>query len=173
VLGLTVTAVPLVAAMFPGVITPVPPLNTPVKLELDPASIVVGFAAKLVIEGGMVVVVEPLLPQPVNSKTATPAMSAATKKFRFTIDLDKANRNLEITRPGDRALPGREATPSKPTLLAKFLWSVKGNSFGLSRADGARSGFWQASPPWGQLQVRQPPVMPALFESRKPKASRI
>jgi hypothetical protein len=37
--------------MFPGAITPVPPVNTAVRLELAPVVIVVGFAAKLVITG--------------------------------------------------------------------------------------------------------------------------
>ena len=37
--------------MFPGVITPVPPLNTPVRLAEPPAVIVVGLAMKLVIVG--------------------------------------------------------------------------------------------------------------------------
>ena len=50
-MGLTVTAVPLVAAIFPGVITPVPLANTPVSVALCPAVIVVGLATKLVIVG--------------------------------------------------------------------------------------------------------------------------
>ena len=49
--GVTLTAVPLVAVMFPGVITPVPPLKTPVRMA-DPSDvIVVGLAVKLVIFG--------------------------------------------------------------------------------------------------------------------------
>ena len=56
VVGLTVTPVPLVAVMFPGVITPVPPLKTAVSVELDPAEIVVGLAVKLVIAGAGVTV---------------------------------------------------------------------------------------------------------------------
>jgi hypothetical protein len=51
VAGLTLTAVPLVAARLPGVITPVPPANTAVRLELPPAVIVAGAATKLVIVG--------------------------------------------------------------------------------------------------------------------------
>jgi hypothetical protein len=37
--------------MFPGVITPVPLAKTPVKLDVPPAVIVAGLAAKLVIVG--------------------------------------------------------------------------------------------------------------------------
>jgi len=50
--GLTVTAVPLVAARLPGVITPVPFANTPVSVAELPAAMVVGLATKLVIAGG-------------------------------------------------------------------------------------------------------------------------
>ena len=49
--GLTETATPLVTAVLPGVITPAPLANTAVMLELDPASIAAGLAAKLVMEG--------------------------------------------------------------------------------------------------------------------------
>jgi hypothetical protein len=55
--GLTLTAVPLVTEMLPGVITPVPPANTPVRLELAPAAIVAGLATKLVIAGPLDVTV--------------------------------------------------------------------------------------------------------------------
>lgn len=51
VVGLTLTAVPLVTGILPGVMTPVPLLNTPVRLELDPVAIVEGVATKLVIVG--------------------------------------------------------------------------------------------------------------------------
>lgn len=88
-MGLTDTAVPLVAAMLPGVITPDPPLNTPVKLELDPDSMVAGLAAKLEIDGD-VPVDEPLPePHPARLNMATPAISATAndRKFRFTIAL--------------------------------------------------------------------------------------
>jgi hypothetical protein len=51
VAGLTLTAVPLVAARLPGVITPVPLENTPVRLELPPTATVAGLATKLVIVG--------------------------------------------------------------------------------------------------------------------------
>jgi hypothetical protein len=37
--------------MFPGVIIPVPPVKTPVKLAAPPAVIVAGEAVKLVIAG--------------------------------------------------------------------------------------------------------------------------
>jgi hypothetical protein len=45
--GLTVTAVPLVAGRLPGVMTPVPPVNVPVSIELPPGEIVMGTAVKL------------------------------------------------------------------------------------------------------------------------------
>ena len=50
--GVTVTAAPLVAGRLPGVITPVPPANMPVRLELCPAATVAGIAVKLVMLGG-------------------------------------------------------------------------------------------------------------------------
>jgi hypothetical protein len=53
VVGLTLTAVPLVTGRFPGVITPVPPAKTAVRLVLPPAVIVVGLAPKLVIVGAV------------------------------------------------------------------------------------------------------------------------
>ena len=84
--GLTLTGVPLVAAMLPGVITPGPPLNAGIKLELDPASMVEGLPAKPLISwGGPVLVVELPLPQPAKSKTATVAISATITDavFRF------------------------------------------------------------------------------------------
>ena len=57
-MGLTLTAVPLVTAIFPGVITPVPLANTAVRLELPPVVIVGGAATKLLIVGaGFTVIV--------------------------------------------------------------------------------------------------------------------
>jgi hypothetical protein len=59
------TGVPLAAVILPGVITPVPLANTPVKLDDPPAVIADGFAVKEVIVG--VVEAAPLmvpLPQP-------------------------------------------------------------------------------------------------------------
>jgi hypothetical protein len=50
--GLTLTGVPLVTGRLPGLITPVPPEKTAVRLELPPAGIVSGLATKLVIVGG-------------------------------------------------------------------------------------------------------------------------
>ena len=47
--GLTLTAVPLVTGILPGVISPVPPAKTAVRLELLPEVIPSGLAAKLVI----------------------------------------------------------------------------------------------------------------------------
>ena len=58
VVGLTLTAVPLVTVRLPGVITPVPLEKTAVRLELPPARIVAGLATKLVIVGaGFTVIV--------------------------------------------------------------------------------------------------------------------
>jgi hypothetical protein len=50
--GVTFTGVPLVTGRLPGVITPVPPEKTAVRLELPPTGIVSGLATKLVIAGG-------------------------------------------------------------------------------------------------------------------------
>jgi hypothetical protein len=55
--GLTLTAVPLVTARLPGVITPVPFAKTAVRLELPPAPIDVGLATKLLIVGAGVTVI--------------------------------------------------------------------------------------------------------------------
>jgi hypothetical protein len=49
--GLTLSGVPLVTGMLPGVITPVPFAKTPVKLALPPGPTVVGLATKLVMVG--------------------------------------------------------------------------------------------------------------------------
>jgi hypothetical protein len=49
--GETFTAVPLVTARLPGVITPLPFEKTPVRLALPPAATVVGLAVKLAIAG--------------------------------------------------------------------------------------------------------------------------
>jgi len=51
VVGLTLTGVPLVTEIFPGVIMPVPPVKSPVRLELLPPAIVVGAAVKLEMTG--------------------------------------------------------------------------------------------------------------------------
>lgn len=66
--GVTVTAIPLVADRFPGVMTPVPLEKTPVRVALCPTVMVVGLATKLAMEagGGGVGVLEPP-PQPVNT----------------------------------------------------------------------------------------------------------
>ena len=69
--GVTVTAVPLVAERLPGVITPVPPANTAVNMELDPASIVAGFAAKLEIAAFTVTVVVCVIAVPVVGVTVS------------------------------------------------------------------------------------------------------
>jgi hypothetical protein len=49
--GLTVTAVPLVAAIFPGVMTPVPLAKTPVSVVLPPKLMVGELATKLAMVG--------------------------------------------------------------------------------------------------------------------------
>jgi hypothetical protein len=63
--------------MFPGVITPVPPLNTAVKLELVPEEIEVALAAKLVIVGVVPPPPPPVFtlppPQPARLNKAIPA----------------------------------------------------------------------------------------------------
>ena len=50
-LGLTVTAVPLVTAPTPLSTLPVPPLNTAVSWVLSPTLMLVGLATKLVTTG--------------------------------------------------------------------------------------------------------------------------
>jgi ABC-type nickel/cobalt efflux system permease component RcnA len=52
VVGLTLTAVPLVTEILPGLMTPVPPEKTAVRLELVPVSMVGGAATKLVMMAG-------------------------------------------------------------------------------------------------------------------------
>ena len=90
--GVTLTGVPLVTGMLPGVITPEPPLKTAVRLELDPDAMVAELAAKLVIDAGVTLVVvvcelEPPPPQAVKLRMATPAISdtARNAKLRFTM----------------------------------------------------------------------------------------
>ena len=56
-MGETVTAVPLVTAIFPGVTTPVPLAKTAVRLADPPAEIDVGFAVKLVTVGAVALTV--------------------------------------------------------------------------------------------------------------------
>jgi len=55
--GVTGISVPLVAAILPGVMTPVPPVKYPVRLLVEPASIWVGVAVKLVIFAALTVTV--------------------------------------------------------------------------------------------------------------------
>lgn len=85
VVGLTLTAAPLVAVMPPGVIMPEPPLNVGIKLEFEPASIVDGEALKPLISGGGPVIVVELPPHPVKSKNATLTSTAniTDVTFRF------------------------------------------------------------------------------------------
>jgi hypothetical protein len=83
--GFTVTATPLVAARLPGVITPVPFAKTPVRAALDPDAIEVGLAVKLVIEGGIVWLLDDPPPQPVNAPRPRMRImaSGARTKRRF------------------------------------------------------------------------------------------
>ena len=113
VVGVTPTVVPLVAAMLPGVITPEPPLNTGIKLELDPASIVDGFAPKpLISGGGPVLLVELAPPQPAKSKMATPAISATITDaaFRF-MTASTCLTELEVM---DGSISGRSEQAAAP-----------------------------------------------------------
>ena len=77
--GLTVTPGPLVAGRLPGVMTPVPFAKTPVRVALDPSVMEVGFTVKLVIEGGVWVLDDPL-PQPV--KPARPRLRVMASGVR-------------------------------------------------------------------------------------------
>ena len=80
-MGLTVTAAPLMAGRLPGVMMPVPFANTPVRVALDPFVMEVGFAVKLVIEGGGdVCVLDDPPPQPV--RLATPRMTVVASGAR-------------------------------------------------------------------------------------------
>jgi hypothetical protein len=87
VVGLTVTAAPLLAGRLPGEMTPVPFAKTPVRVALDPSVMEVGFAVKLVIEGdgGGVWALDDPPPQPV--KPARPRLrvmaSGARTRRRF------------------------------------------------------------------------------------------
>jgi hypothetical protein len=93
--GFTLTAIPLVTARLPGVITPVPPEKSAVRLELPPAVIVAGFAVKLVIVaplgGGWDVNAEP--PQPTMLPMPRPTARALTanERFRFTVIPERFN----------------------------------------------------------------------------------
>ena len=71
---------------MPGVMTPVPFAKTPVRAALDPSVMEVGFAVKLVIEGGGGgVVLDDALPQPLRVAKPRPRVmaSAAIEKRRF------------------------------------------------------------------------------------------
>ena len=86
--GLTVTAVPLIAGRFPGVMTPVPFTKTPVNVALAAAVMVAGFATKLEMEGtggGGGVLDEP--PQPIRlPKLRLSATAHATgARIRFIV----------------------------------------------------------------------------------------
>jgi hypothetical protein len=77
--GVTVTAVPLTAAIFPGVITPVPPEKAPVRVALCPSVMVDGFATKLEMAAGGVVFPEPELDPPQPIKPVRQKLNAVVK----------------------------------------------------------------------------------------------
>jgi hypothetical protein len=85
--GVTLTAVPLATERFPGIITPVPPLKTPVRFTNPPAVIVAGLAAKLAITGmvrfsGVNEFRQPVRPVKDRMKTIT---HDAKTKYLFTL----------------------------------------------------------------------------------------
>ena len=90
------TGVPLVAATLPGVITPVPLLNTPVRVVLCPAVMVATLAVKLVIEAGGVVGVELEEPPPQPIRFARVKLSATTHvaKIRSRFMIIPVTENL-------------------------------------------------------------------------------
>jgi len=84
--GLTVAAAPLLAAILPGVITPVPFEKTPVRVVLFPFVMVAGAAAKLVMdaEGGGGALdpphpVKPDRPRPAKPRQSVKAQEETTK----------------------------------------------------------------------------------------------
>lgn len=86
VVGLTITPVPLAAVRLPGVMVPLPLANTAVRVELLPAVMVAGFAAKLVIVGaGGVDDADPPQPlRPPKPRLRARTLAAGTRA-RFTI----------------------------------------------------------------------------------------
>src|SRR5271157_1460374 len=84
VAGLTLTGVPLVTARLPGVIAPVPLVNTPVRLELSPAAIFAGLATKLEMEA-TAGVDEPPQPARTPEPRVRAAVHAAETTSRFMI----------------------------------------------------------------------------------------
>lgn len=88
--GLTLTAVPLVAARLPGVMTPVPLEKTPVRFVLVPAVIDKEPAAKLEMTGAGLTGVPPPPeepPQPVKLalRTTHEARATTNRLIIFTI----------------------------------------------------------------------------------------
>jgi len=100
VVGLTETAEPLVAEMVPGVITPVPLENTPVRLELVPETIEAGLAVKLLMAGGLVLPPPPppLLPPPHPPRVIIPSPETAATAARTILLFVMASSKLEINR---------------------------------------------------------------------------
>jgi hypothetical protein len=79
--GDTLTGAPLLAAMLPGVITPVPFVKTPVRVADAPAAIDVGLTAKLVMVGDLLLgeLIQPArLPKTMPQAKTQPARSRIT-----------------------------------------------------------------------------------------------
>ena len=114
--GVMLTGVPLMTAILPGVMTPVPFVNMAARLDEAPVVMVAGEGAKLAIDG--VVETWPLIDPPQPSKPPSPArkasVTAATTPECFMTSPTPGN--YRIYNAGD----GKEAT------------NVCGNSF-LSR----------------------------------------
>jgi len=87
--GVTLTAAPLVTERLPGVMTPVPPVKTPVKLVVPPGVTEVGLATKLVMTGSETDLALNELTQPVRlprPRQRTKASVARTgMRFIFTL----------------------------------------------------------------------------------------
>ena len=93
-MGLTVTAVPLLAGRLPGVMTPVPSANTPVRAADDPSGTEVGFAVKLVMDGcgGGGWVLDDPPPQPV--KPARPRLRVMASRVKTKRRFVAAGRRI-------------------------------------------------------------------------------
>ena len=98
VVGLTVTAVPVVAGRLPGVMTPVPPAKTPVRVVLDPSVMVAAEVVKLVIVATGVTGAEAEEPpQPLKPATARLRAAAHEAKTRNCLmNISSANEILEL-----------------------------------------------------------------------------
>jgi hypothetical protein len=96
--GLTVTAVPLVAGRLPGVMRPVPPLKTPVRVVLCPSVMVAEPEVKLVITGRTGGVLEEPPPQPVSPTMATlRAAAQETRAGNFFMKVSSTNELCDFS----------------------------------------------------------------------------